>query len=278
MSISNKLSIILSLVLIFSIGLGCNMLDSQSSKEIRRSEPASISNADSVANDTGSAESSNTNTTQKPTGGNSATTVQFDKGKTSKSYKNTISKGNKQTYNLNAAAGQELSVKIISTSGKAVFEVFDPSGTDIMGYSMLELVNETLKQSGNYKVVVDSEAASSEYSIQFDIRGGASTSPGTTPVPSNVTKTVKFNKGSSTASYSNNLSSGANHMYKLGANAGQTMTVSISGGAEFGIYAPDGTTVVKVTKSYSGPLPANGNYEIEVFGNPGPYTINFSVR
>lgn len=56
------------------------------------------------------------------------------------------------------------------------------------------------------------------------------------------------------------------------------MTVSISGGAEFAIYGPGGTTVVKVTNSYSGPLPASGNYEIEVFGTPGPYTINFSIK
>jgi hypothetical protein len=274
MSISNKTNIIILVLLITLTGLGCGLFNSESSKQ---GGTANVDNTGSTANSAEESSNTNTNTTQKSTGGTSQTSVQFDKGKTSKSYKNTISKGNRQTYTLNAAAGQELSVKIISTSGKAVFEVFDPSGTDMMGYSMLELIDEPLKQSGNHKVVVTSEAASSEYSIQFDIKGGA-TSPGTTPVPSSATKTVKFNKGSSSASYSNNLSSGSNHKYILGASAGQTMTVSVSGGAEFGIYAPDGTTVVKVTKSYSGPLPANGNYEIEVFGSPGPYTINFSVR
>lgn len=276
MSISNKTNIIVLLVLIISVGLGCGLFNSESSKQ---GGTANVDNTNLTANANSAAGSSNatTNTTQKSTGDTSQTTVQFDKGKTSKSYKNTISKGNKQTYTLNAAAGQELSVKIISTSGKAVFEAFDPSGTDMMGYSMLELIDEPLKQSGNYKVVVTSEAASSEYSIQFDIKGGT-TSPGTTPVPSSATKTVKFNKGSSSASYSDSLSSGSNHTYILGASAGQTMTVSISGGAEFGIFSPDGTTLVKVTKSYSGPLPANGNYEIEVFGSPGSYTINFSVK
>ena len=280
MSISNKLNIILLLTLIFSVSIGCNLLDSKSSKEIRRSDPASAGDttddADSTDDDS-SDDSSSTDTTQKSKSNNSTTTVKFSKGKTSGTYPNKISKGDKQTYILNASAGQELSISTISNEGLPLLRVYDPSGTDINGGTVQNLTDEPLSKSGNYKIVVTTDTAKKfEYDIVFEVKGGGSTSPGTTPVPSSLRKTVKFGKGKSSASYSNILKSGSNHTYVVGASAGQTLNVTISGGAEFGIYGP-GSTLTKVSTSYNGPLPDNGNYEIEVFGSPGTYTLNISV-
>ncbi|UHQ20188.1 g-type lysozyme inhibitor [Lysobacter sp. KIS68-7] len=106
---------------------------------------------------------------------------------------------------------------------------------------------------------------------------------------------VHFEKGSSSASMKGSLSGYDSVEYSLGAKAGQTMTVKITGSsnANFNVFAPGekpgASTAIgtgSVGTDWSGTLPKSGDYTIQVFqmrasarrAEAVPFTIAFEVR
>jgi len=103
-----------------------------------------------------------------------------------------------------------------------------------------------------------------------------------------ITKTVKFARGTSSATYSGAIVRGDRNTYILGAKAGQTMTVKVTSlekNAVFQIENPDGEYLDKAGEgedamTWKGELPDNGNYKIIVGGTRGnaSYKLTVSIK
>lgn len=113
-----------------------------------------------------------------------------------------------------------------------------------------------------------------------------------------VRKVIQFPKGQSSATLAASVVRGDTDRYDITANAGQTMTVSVSSkekNAAFTIYQPGYRTVVEdgvptITgptlagagegddaMKWTGPLPAAGKYLIEVGGTRGNASYKLTV-
>ena len=113
-----------------------------------------------------------------------------------------------------------------------------------------------------------------------------------------VRKAIQFPKGQSSATLAASVVRGETDRYDITANAGQTMTVSISSkeeNAAFTIYQPGYKSVVddgvptitgptlagagegEDAVKWKGPLPASGKYLIEVGGTRGSASYKLTV-
>lgn len=247
----------------------------------------SADNSELTANDVSDSDNSSANDTGKNGGGQ--TVVEFAKGNTSRTYKNSIGANDTQTYILKVSAGQSLTAKISSPQNKAYFRVktpggkFTDDGSDIPGF--LDLLDETLKESGNYKIIVYPKKEATNYNIMISVTGGGNNSQNTPSQGGDFTKTVKFPKGKSSASYNADYNAVGpdNQTYILGASGGQTMTVTLNNSRDvaFTIVSPGGKTLANQTTSYTGTLPEDGNYKITIDPNTAKiasYRINFAIR
>ncbi|GAB3344264.1 g-type lysozyme inhibitor [Marilutibacter aestuarii] len=103
--------------------------------------------------------------------------------------------------------------------------------------------------------------------------------------------TVHFARGTSASTVSGSLKGYDTVNYLLGARAGQTMhvTLSDSNDAYFNVIAPGEEYAMAGAielQSWTGPLPASGEYRIEVFqpraqarrGETASYTIRFAIE
>ncbi len=110
-----------------------------------------------------------------------------------------------------------------------------------------------------------------------------------------TTVPVAFAKGSTSASPKGNFGGYDSVNYTLGAKAGQTMSVKVSGSrnANFNVFAPGdrpGSSTAlgsgSVGSGWSGKLPASGTYTIQVYqmratarrGENVPFTIAFQIH
>ncbi|MDH3529689.1 MAG: PPC domain-containing protein [Acidobacteriota bacterium] len=215
-----------------------------------------------------------------------STTVRFAKGKTSRSYTSSIKKGGSHTFRLAAAKGQDMDVEISSKQNNAEIRVFDPSGRPVANDGSPAIFSANLPSTGTYKIVVTSEKGDDSFTVDFIVAGGAEEPPDP-PQQGGLTKTVKFSRGKSSASYSDAVLLGTRNNYILGAQAGQSMSVSISSvenNAVFQIRGPNGylrgAGPGTDRRSWSGQLPANGKYTVIVGSTRGnaTYSVTFSIR
>ncbi len=289
-SFINVLLLLVCLVFVISCGLG---------GEKETNSTADGGGAESGVNDNSNAEFAveGDDSGIKPDAsapGNKSITVKFDKGATSKGYDESISAGGNHVYSLSASKGQSMTVKITSPDNNAAFNVLDPVGNKLNdGDAGSTVFTRSLPSNGKYKILVSGSKGAANYKINFSVSGKSEDDD--LPVEDEeddepgggLTKTVKFSKGSSSASYSDAVIRGERNTYILGANAGQTMNVSISSvesNAVFQIKGPTGylpgTAPGTDARSWSGQLPANGKYNIIVGGTRGnaTYTVKFSIK
>jgi hypothetical protein len=101
-----------------------------------------------------------------------------------------------------------------------------------------------------------------------------------------LTKRVRFPRGRTTAVLKNSVVRGTVDRYLLGARKGQQITVhitSVENNAVFDIYTPQGGTLAgegEDSTDWSGTLPQDGDYIIEVGGTRGnaTYTLEVTIR
>ena len=103
-----------------------------------------------------------------------------------------------------------------------------------------------------------------------------------------VTKEVKFAKGKHEATVTGNAKYGMSYVYKLGANAGQTIDVELVGKNPELIFSlmappPDEDTISTMVKTYNGKLPMDGKYMIVVVMNDEkaknvPFTLKVKIK
>ncbi len=94
-------------------------------------------------------------------------TVRFSRGATSASYSNSVIRGDRDTYNLSAGAGQFMTVSITSVENNASFQIVAPNGEDLV----LDDTNwtEELPRTGNYRIIVGSGRGNATYTIRFKV-------------------------------------------------------------------------------------------------------------
>ena len=91
---------------------------------------------------------------------------------------------------------------------------------------------------------------------------------------------IQFARGRSSATVQDAVVRGTTDTYVLNARANQTMRVNISSvedNAVFDVVAPNGQTLESETTSFSGKLPATGDYRIVVGGTRGNATYKLQV-
>ena len=215
-------------------------------------------------------------------------TVKFAKGNTYRSYSDEVFAGYKHAYSFGVAQDQTISVRIASADDGAYLKVFGPSGDPVRLSGDKTRFSESVPRSGNYRIEVLTSTEASEYTVRF----GASALPvndeGDEDIQSGgLTKTVRFAKDRSSATYSNAVIRGESDVYVLRANGGQRMSVSITSeedNAVFQVEGPGGYLLGAEPgsdrTSWSGQLPADGKYRVIVGGTRGnaTYTVTISIR
>lgn len=285
MKFTNKTNLVLLVFLALILTVACNSDEETTTDNTNKDKVA--------ATDTNDTDSETVETNQsdeeseksdESANNNGSTTVKFSQGKTSRSYKKPIKRGESHTYFLTASAGQKMSVEISSSQENAGFTVYNPAGEEISAAEETTEVREfdqDLESSGRYKFVVRT-GRDTNYDISFKV---SAKSNDLTPEEASggANKTVKFGRGKSSASYSNSVIRGDRDTYNLGASAGQFMTVtitSVENNASFQIIAPNGEELLLDDTNWREELPATGNYKIIVGAGRGnaTYTIKFLVE
>jgi hypothetical protein len=92
---------------------------------------------------------------------------------------------------------------------------------------------------------------------------------------------VKFSPGANSTTIKNSVVRGDRNTYLLGAKLGQQMNLkitSLENNAVFDVIAPDGKTIKQEATTWSGKLPANGDYQIIVGGTRGNASYELTVE
>jgi hypothetical protein len=283
MKTQNRTNLVLLIVLALLLTIACSPDEETETQNTNKDDVASTSNNDDTTVTDDEADTSEDEDSDEPEADNGPTTVKFEKGKTSRKYKNSVKSGESKIYYLGASAGQTMNIKINSSQENAGFIVYDPAGNEISGgEETLESrdFSQELDDSGKYKIVVKS-GRNTSYDINFEV-SAKSKDLTAREAEGGANKTVKFGKGNSSASYKNSVIRGDRDTYILGARAGQFMTVSITSledNASFEVVAPNGENLVDDDTNWTGELPANGNYKIIVGSGRGnaTYTVKFAV-
>lgn len=93
--------------------------------------------------------------------------VSFDAGKSSTTVSDSLIRGERFVYKLNAQAEQTMQLSIDSPENNAVFEVVSPDGT-VLGRELREKSIQ-LPESGNYEVVVGGTRGNASYDLDIAI-------------------------------------------------------------------------------------------------------------
>ena len=96
-----------------------------------------------------------------------------------------------------------------------------------------------------------------------------------------IEKQIRFARGRTTAVIKDTIRLCTSHDYRLRAQAGQTMSVNLAAGRRTGLTlrAPSGEALVDGGKDWSGELPEDGEYAIEIGTDAtARYTLEITIR
>lgn len=89
---------------------------------------------------------------------------------------------------------------------------------------------------------------------------------------------ISFKRGATSAIVSGTVAKGGPDFYLVSAKAGQTLSVKVTGKVSFGIFSGDERiTEDDGSKTWSGELPADGDYQIKVFSEGGAQNYSLTV-
>ena len=195
----------------------------------------------------------------------------------------TVDRGDWHEWSFAARGGQIARVVVSAPpAGNATFSLYAPNG-DVLAANTQEFVG-ALPASGLYMVEVGSTGGTASYALGLVFEGSVTPpAPDPDPAPGNSPShrqgSIQFAPGASSGSVSGSVQGGNWHEWSFKAFGGQSMTLTVSGGATFSLYEPDGDPLAAHTTSFTGPVPATGFYMIEVGagGNSANYTLNLSI-
>ena len=200
--------------------------------------------------------------------------IQFAAGATSATVTGTVTDPVHREYVLAAQAGQVMRVELTSDHDLANFSVQGLTDGQILKSFGDTTWNGVLPATQDYLItILTVEFSSTNYSLFVEIlpqQGGG------------TTERIQFAPGAFAATVSNFTSAIEPRRYLLNARAGQTMTVALNvdnANAYITVRNPNGDNLAGSDgpiHNWSGVLPANGDYVIEVL-NPGTGLANFSL-
>lgn len=176
-----------------------------------------------------------------------------------------------KSYILGARAGQTMIVESWSSSGPFRFTVTAANGATLGSGSQGERWSGTLPRTEDYRITLQSpaDAPPADYALLISIVNAAP-APTATPAPPPSAERVRFPPGATGVTLSGYVDSYTPARYVLRALRGQTMTVYLSS-----LYGTNTAVVVRDERGYfvgaanqgeswSGYLPATGDYYVEV--------------
>ncbi len=94
--------------------------------------------------------------------------IKFDRGATSRTIKNSVVRGTRDTYLIGANKGQQMNLKITSLENNAVFDVVSPDSKTLQQ----EATNWSTKlpANGDYQVVVGGTRGNASYELTVEIK------------------------------------------------------------------------------------------------------------
>ena len=183
---------------------------------------------------------------------------------------------------LRARAGQTMQVMVDSVEDDTVFAVFGP-GRAVLGSVNSYTEDEEMYWSGtlpadmDYAIEVTTVGPATHYEIKVAIDAAAW-------VPLGQLERLSFAPGTSSGRASAAALLGTADSWYLGARAGQYMAVdvtSLEANSTFDVFAPDGQlmTAPADRTTWTGSLPQNGDYRVEVRPTRGnaTYTISATI-
>ena len=210
--------------------------------------------------------------------------IQFPLGATTASATNFVEGDGIDRYTFDAAGGQSARISISSQTGQVLLTLIAPDGTPIMrsqtgGTSWSGI----LPMNGTYKVDAVNQYIGSRYRVNLNIQ----------PAGGGGNRTQIHNRGSiefpadgTYTSVNGYLVSQNIDRYHFTAHAGQPVNLAIrSPGRQvvLTLIDPNGNPIVRYQSgatSWSGRLPANGNYQIDVANqsDASSYNLKLSIR
>lgn len=94
--------------------------------------------------------------------------IQFARGANSATIENAVVRGTRDTYLLNAKAGQKMTVSITSLENNAVFDIIAPNQRAIKQESTSG--SFTLPRTGDYRVIVGGTRGNATYKLKVSIK------------------------------------------------------------------------------------------------------------
>lgn len=94
--------------------------------------------------------------------------VKFDRGATSKTIKNSVIRGTRDTYLLGASKGQQMNLRITSLEDNAVFDVVSPDGQILQQEA--RNWSAKLPKNGDYQIVVGGTRGNATYELTTAIK------------------------------------------------------------------------------------------------------------
>jgi hypothetical protein len=99
--------------------------------------------------------------------------VRFARGRTTATLRNSVVRGTRDRYLVNARAGQKMSVSITSVERNAAFTIYAPSHDTLEGASEDREVKSwsgKLTESGDYVIEVGGTRGNAAYTLKVSIR------------------------------------------------------------------------------------------------------------
>ena len=94
--------------------------------------------------------------------------INFDRGSTSKTIKNAVVRGTRDTYLVGAKKGQQMNLKITSLENNTVFDVISPNGKTLQRSATNW--SGKLPKNGDYQVVVGGTRGNASYELTVEIK------------------------------------------------------------------------------------------------------------
>ncbi|MEA5536914.1 hypothetical protein [Crocosphaera sp. XPORK-15E] len=99
--------------------------------------------------------------------------IQFDRGATSKTVKDSVVRGTRDIYLVGASAQQTMKISLSSLENNAVFDLVTPQGTVIK--KEVTSVNLVLPLNGDYKIIVGGTRGNATYQLYVEINNAVKT-------------------------------------------------------------------------------------------------------
>ncbi len=259
---------------------GCSSNDQQTGATTTAPVEATVTGDDSTTteNTIGSrqdgestGDTTDDSTTTTPADPSPPRVVAFERGASAAVVSDSVERGARHTYTIEAGEGQTMELLITSLEDNAVFDLLDPDG-DVLEREQKNTTT-VLPEDGIYEVVVGGTRGNATYELTIVIPPGTSADDAESaddgPV---VFEAIEFEPGTSSATLTGSIQDSAVKPYTIEVSAGQTMAFSISSiqnNAQITLVSPSGTLMMVDVTLESVPLEEDGSYTLIVSATEG---------